>query len=318
MNNDPSTAGILFASTPAHVSRRWLLPSAIALSFILVGALCCLGESWQILALALLVGIVGVPHGSLDHLVGRGIAQPRLGALWPLVFFAAYLLVMSVVLAGWLFLPGPTMLLFFVLSAWHFGSDEEGEWPLRLLLGGMVIWLPCLARSGEVQSILVTLTSRPLSLDLAFFQPLGGCLVALFLLALVVLLHRRRGWTVVRLLGFAALFVAAPVLISFSVFFCFWHSSREILRLASLANPASPLEGLRRVTILAAPMTALTLGLAVVGGFWLQGSGGLEVATLQVVFIGLSMLAVPHMLLHAIAEKVGINALGQRGACHEH
>jgi Brp/Blh family beta-carotene 15,15'-monooxygenase len=316
ISDEPPPVGPL-SVTPTFDRRNWLPIVALALTLLVTAMLWFLGESWQLLALALLVGIVGIPHGGLDHHVGRGIAQPYLGALWPLAFFASYLLVMAVVLGGWLVLPGPTMILFFVLSAWHFGSDEEGVWPLRILLGGMVIWIPCLARSAEVQSILETLISRPLSLELSLLRPMGWCLGVLFSLGLVVFVVRRRVWTVVRLLGFATLFVTVPVLISFSVFFCLWHSLREIIRIAHLANPASPVDGLRCVAILAAPMTALTLLLALLGGLWLQRTGGLEVAVLQVVFIGLSMLAVPHMLLHAMAGLMDVNALGQRGASGE-
>lgn len=63
--------------------------------------------------------------------------------------------------------------------------------------------------------------------------------------------------------------------------------------------------GFKRVALAAAPLALLAAGLAA-GGAW-AFSAGREVGpvVVQAVFLGLSAVAVPHILLHAVAARSG-------------
>ena len=298
------------------------LRAATALAFTL--ALCAaasLGVSLpilgQVVVFAVLTAVVGIPHGGLDHRFGRAVCRPRVGGWWPLAFFSAYLGVASLVLAGWVLAPLTTIAIFFVLSAIHFG--DEGSWPLSVVEGGMVIWVPFLTRPRETTRLLVMVTPghlsesitsaayqvRPLLWSLALVSA-GG------VMRLVWVGVRDRDLRAVlkafRLTAFAVLFAVSPVLLGFMTFFCGWHSTRELADLAVRVNPSRPWDGLLRVIRMSAPLSALLIVAIGLAGWWrLAGGLPLESVVVQGVFLGLSAVAIPHILLHAIADRLGVD-----------
>jgi Brp/Blh family beta-carotene 15,15'-monooxygenase len=107
-----------------------------------------------------------------------------------------------------------------------------------------------------------------------------------------------------RLTAFAGLFATAPVLLSFVTYFCGWHSTRELRELALQANPTDPFHGMTRVIRESAPLTLVVVSATAFAAWWrLSGGHSAELVTVQAVFLGLSAVAVPHILLHAIARK---------------
>ena len=267
--------------------------------------------------LAVAVVVVGLPHGGLDHRVGRALLQSHFGLWWPLPFLAGYLLVGVCVLAGWSVAPFCTIALFLTLSAAHFGDTESGRRWRATLFGGLPIWVPLLARPTETATLLGWVT--PGGVDVA--GPLDALRPALFAVAgfaapvwLVGVLASIRGgdrdglWDALRLAATAGMLAVAPVLVGFAVAFCGWHSLRELGRLAAQADPLDPTLGFRRVAAAAAPLALVAAGLAAAGAWY--SSAGREVGpvVVQAVFLGLSAVAVPHILLHAVAARSGADA----------
>ena len=121
--------------------------------------------------LAVAVAVVGMPHGGLDHVVGRAVFEPLAGRWWSVVFLSSYLLIALAVVAGWWLMPLVTIALFFTASAFHFGNTEVGGRWVSPVLGGMVIWMPILARPDEVSSILGWIITRDSADDLAAVLP---------------------------------------------------------------------------------------------------------------------------------------------------
>jgi Brp/Blh family beta-carotene 15,15'-monooxygenase len=269
----------------------------------------------QAVMLAFVTGLIGIPHGGLDHRFGRAVFIPLVGPWWPLLFFGIYVLLSLIVLLGWMLYPLATIVLFFLLSAIHF-SGGAPSFP-NLVEGGMVIWVPFLLRPTESLQTLVDVTPQglvgPIEQLAADCRPLIFA-AALVLAARVVQLSVRwsrgaadAGFEVVRLIAFTIVFGAAPVLVSFGFFFCGWHSTRELAHLATLANENRPFQGLMRVIRHAAPLTAIFLILAALAALWqLAGRRLPEPTLVRTVFIGLSMVAMPHIVLHAIIGKLGV------------
>lgn len=270
----------------------------------------------QLVLLAALTAVVGTPHGGLDHLVGRAVCRPIAGRWWPVVFSTCYLGLASVVLAGWVVAPLATALAFFLASAVHFG--EGGRLPMAAVEGGMVIWIPFLARSGEASQLLSWVTpghpsaiildaavvARPLLWGLALAT---AGRIAWLLWFGVLDRSPSRVIEAIRLAAFAGLFATVPVLVSFLAYFCGWHSTRELARLARWANPSRPVLGLSRVAWLSAPLTVMTVAAtSLTAGFYSSGRA-VEGVVVQAVFLGLSAVAIPHIVLHAIAGKLGVH-----------
>ncbi len=210
--------------------------------------------------LALVGALVGIPHGAVDHLVPwwwgpaeptyRGCARRRPTSRLVL-FAAAYTACAGVALTALLLVPTPTLLVFFVLSAIHFGlgervtSAERSSRPVThgwgdqvvaaahgLVVVGMLLW----AQPATTDPFL-----RPLSPWLADgatrSRGIGLVLVAVTVaIGLVVLLRAGRRLEAGELALLAALFSIAPPLAAFGVYFGLWHSLRHSGRLLDLAR----------------------------------------------------------------------------------
>ena len=101
----------------------------------------------------------------------------------------------------------------------------------------------------------------------------------------------------------AVVFAFLPPLVSFALYFCIIHTGRHMRRIWHVLASSSSPKGLYR------PAVGFTLASWLVGGaafLWLE-TGDLDAALLQVVFIGLAALTVPHMIL-----VDGFFAKGQR------
>ena len=223
----------------------------------------------------------------------------------------SYLAVAATVLLGWVVAPLTTAALFFAVSAAHFAETERGPWWRRVLFGSLGIWLPLLARPAESAALLtwVAPTGGEFAEALRAWQPaligLAGAAAVTWIVDLVRATIRADADALVdgvRLVAFAAMFVAAPVVVGFAVAFAGWHSAAELGRLAVRANPARPAAGLRRVLLAAAPLSLAAALLTAVGALFLGDRLG-SPGVVQAVFLGLSAVAVPHILLHTVAGR---------------
>jgi beta-carotene 15,15'-dioxygenase len=98
------------------------------------------------------------------------------------------------------------------------------------------------------------------------------------------------------LLVVAAIALIAPPLIAFTVFFCVMHGARHLLR---------TLDGVDRDAlkplITAAAGAMLAVFVAATALFFAQPETSMDVRIVQIVFVGLAALTVPHM---ALVERV--------------
>jgi Brp/Blh family beta-carotene 15,15'-monooxygenase len=108
-----------------------------------------------------------------------------------------------------------------------------------------------------------------------------------------------------RATAFAVMFATTPVLISFASFFCGWHSTRELVELTKRMDSSRPSRGLWRVLRVSAPLSILLIVVIALAACWRFADGRpLESVVVQGVFLGLSAVAVPHILLHWIADRL--------------
>jgi Brp/Blh family beta-carotene 15,15'-monooxygenase len=268
---------------------------------------------------SLSVALLGVPHGGLDHWLGKRLLFRKLGSLWWLVFFPIYLFVGAIFAAGWYRYPVITVVTFFVLSAWHFGCEDERasasdrsnlssrgfskllNFVSAVSLGGIVIWIPSLARSNEFANLLTYIVPTQNWQDIGQIVLVTQILAAALLPIAVVSAsyHIRdsasslRSWIPIATMGTAIL---APILVTFTLFFCGWHSLQGLSRLRS-SESLTHLQFLRQV----APLSLAAIGGIGLFGWWHYGATiGNDTALLQMTFIGLSAIAIPHLILHEL------------------
>ena len=62
-------------------------------------------QEWHWGFLFLLISLLGLPHGALDHQVGRSWLEPMQGRIWPFSFGLFYLGLLGLVLVCWIQWP---------------------------------------------------------------------------------------------------------------------------------------------------------------------------------------------------------------------
>jgi Brp/Blh family beta-carotene 15,15'-monooxygenase len=287
--------------TPHLVAKHRILFAAIVP--FLLGLLLLLQPPliWQIIALGPLVALLGLPHGALDHRVAS--------ALWPLitrrhhaVFIAGYIGLAIAVVVLWIIAPSIALAAFLIYSALHFSDDwraEVGLWQ-SLPLGISVIALPALVFQSDVAVLFGFLTAEPTAtLFAALLYKIAITAIIASALCLVVNL-RPAPWVTVEYAVLVATALITPPLIYFVVYFCLLHSPRHFLLTADQLK-LTTLQALRAMwPILMSTLAMTALGALVLAVF----TPAFEPATLQIVFIGLAALTVPHMLLTAVFRSV--------------
>lgn len=294
--------------------------SMIVLCWAMIGAACFFsgaGTVAAVISLGVLVAVVGVPHGAADHRFARWRLEPVFGPAWLPVFVVGYPAVAMLVVLGWTWAPSVTIALFFLASAWHFGQEEPrlavGPRLLRPVFrfarGGLVIWTPLVFQGGEVARHLAVVAPRGLgpesqrTLDVALAWSgimLGIAAFAWAVQGLVAVTAgrwRRRVLLVdnAMVASLVILFAVASPVVGFLVYFCGWHSARGLKRLRrELAESWSQL------ALSVAPLTVVAIALAVLGVCCVFPAGGWHDAVIRATFLGLSAVAVPHLLLHGL------------------
>ncbi|WP_456561396.1 beta-carotene 15,15'-dioxygenase, Brp/Blh family [Blastococcus sp. SYSU DS0533] len=298
---------------PARAATGWSCATAgavLAVEVVVPGGWGTTGSAAVLVAGLLL----GLPHGAVDHLVPAwrfGWRPTRLAS-----FAAAYAGLAAGAYGVFTAAPGPALMLFVLVSAWHFGTGETAFADLRagrpvrprpaasLTLGGLVLLVPLLRGLGVPGSDTGALAEAVApgwggvppgvaSAAVAVLVGAGG--------ALALDLARRHRWLEAGEVGLlVAVVLVVPPLAAFGVYFGAWHSVRHIARVVAEdpANGPDLVAGrlaspLRRFSLAAgAPTAAVLLALAALWS-WADGWRGLVATDLPL----LAALTLPHVLV---------------------
>ena len=259
-----------------------------------------LNSQIELLVIASLILVLGVPHGALDTIFASQIYG--IDSLRGWIFFGSIYLFLSALVVGiWLLQPAIFLLAFLFISAFHFSGDpvEGTPWPTRALYGGAVVILPTALHAVETARLFSLLAGESAA---ALVMPWLGLLAWPWLGGLILagIQRSRTDWlTALELVAVAALSVLAPPLLSFTLFFCAMHSARHILRTINYSAQSS------RLFVLAAALLPMfgVLVVSLIAWYFLQ-STPLDARIVQIVFVGLAALTVPHM---ALVERVRLS-----------
>ena len=259
----------------------------------------------QILILAPAVALLGLPHGALD--------LPMAEAIWPLrgwrdraVFFASYLALAGIIGLLWWVAPAVALTAFLAYSALHFSGDWQEDGVLWRVAGGLsAIGAPAVFHRLGVADIFAVLgpvsSAGVIAQGTALAGILGAGMVAYALAASRLDIKRAP----LREVG--AIWIGAallPPLLYFVVYFCLLHSLRHLTgTLAVLPDRRRALRSAAAITVVS--LCGAALGLVLLTG---RAPGDVTGPVLQVIFIGLAALTVPHMLL---VERFSMTAQSQ-------
>ena len=251
--------------------------------------------SWDMAAIAAIL-LIGVPHGGFDGAIARHIGWPK-GLIPWLGFHLAYIALAGLVLLLWWFMPLFSLAIFLGLSALHFGASDIADigtdWLPWAAHGGLV----CLAIPNFQATLVTPLFALLIGTDNAvalingisvLFAPWLVIVIAYWVYAYF---HRQYRKSALSLLLLIVLAYLLPPLVSFSLYFCLWHSRGHLRRLWRGLQETERYSTAREATVYTVTAWA---SLAVVF-YFLQDSPAQSLT--QVTFIGLAALTLPHMLL---------------------
>lgn len=258
--------------------------------------------------------VTGMPHGAIDHLV----AAELYGLEWTwsdqAKFYGGYLVLMALYGAFWVVAPVASLLVFLVMTMYHFGQADLAYWDLpplgaRLVYlsrGLFLIGLPIAAFPGQVDPIFAAIAgTEPSSWPLIATRPTAVCaglvlqhglaLGGASLVANVDTWTRGREALNVAVLG--ALFGTVHPLVAFAVYFCLWHSLGHILELLRFfrrrGTAPETLTGFYRS---AALFTILPF-VGLFGLYWATQAFGAVDRMIALLFIIIAVMTLPHMII---------------------
>lgn len=203
----------------------------IALSYLVIDSISAL----SVLALILIIAFFGVPHGALDTLFAKkGFTLCSLKSWFR--FVSIYLSFSICAFIFWVLLPTVFFILFLFFSALHF-SDDLGNIKHKLLgnlYGFNIITLPSILHSSELARLYGYLIDYDHAIKIVNIMMPISIILAVFTLILMIffyleeyLINKRY---LLEITTVSLLMLLVKPLLAFTIYFCFMHSARHILR----------------------------------------------------------------------------------------
>ena len=267
----------------------------------------------------LLILIIGVSHGSLDHIKGRKLLKIfQINNI--ITFYTSYFLLAVTIIILWVLLPTVMLIAFLIIASFHFGKEDTQflidnnsylNQFLFFLKGSLVILAPLYFNFNETVSIFKLLLIE----NESFYQSLNVIENNNFLIFGIVLstlsniflffkeFELRKFTIFFDYFSLIIINMHFSPLIAFTIYFCFLHSIRHSISLITELDQESLRNGLLVFIKKATPLTILTAIFCLIGLYFLNNNYNLDSAILKLIFIGLASLTFPHILLEYLIEK---------------
>jgi len=267
----------------------------------------------------LLILIVGVSHGSLDHIKGKKLLR-LFNIKSTYIFYIIYILISATVIVTWMILPSMTLILFLIIASYHFGKEDtqflinDSSYFTQILYffkGFLIILAPLYFHFQETIAIfkLLLVDNEVFYSSLNFIESNNVIQIGIICSTLSSIFFFLMNFEIKKFVVFLDYFSILILnyylspLIAFTVYFCFLHSIRHSISLAIDLDPNSLVNGFRLFVKKALPLTILTAIFSFIALYLLENSYNLDSAILKIIFIGLASLTFPHILLEYFLEK---------------
>jgi Brp/Blh family beta-carotene 15,15'-monooxygenase len=266
-----------------------------------------------------LILVIGVSHGSLDHIKGKRLLK-IFDIKNVLFFYVSYILLAIFIILFWVLLPAISLLLFLVVASYHFGKEDTQflttnnnliNQLLFFFKGSLIILAPMFFHFDETVAIYKFLLVE----DEAFYTILDYIetnkilLIGIVLSTLSSVLLFIKEFEIKKFVIFLDYFSIIILnyylspLVAFTLYFCFLHSLRHTITLIFEIDNFDFNSGLIKFLKKALPLTILTAIFCLISLFFLNNIYDLNSSILKVIFIGLASLTFPHILLEYLLEK---------------
>ena len=267
----------------------------------------------------LLILIVGVSHGSLDHIKGKKMLR-LFNIKSTYIFYIIYIFISAAVVMTWVFLPSITLVIFLIIASYHFGKEDtqflinDRSYFTELIYffkGFLIILAPLYFHFQETIAIfkLLLIDNEVFYSSLNFIETNKVIQIGIISSTLSSIFLFLKNFEIKKFVIFLDYFSILILnyylspLLAFTVYFCFLHSIRHSISLAIELDPNSVISGFRLFVKKALPLTILTAVFSFIALYLLSNSYNLDSAILKIIFIGLASLTFPHILLEYFLEK---------------
>ena len=266
-----------------------------------------------------LILVIGVSHGSLDHIKGK-----RLLKIFDIknvfFFYLSYILLAIFIIIAWVLLPAISLLLFLVVASYHFGKEDTQflttnnnliNQLLFFFKGSLIILAPMFFHFDETVAIykFLLVENEAFYTILDYIETNKILLIGIVLSTLSSVLLFIKEFEIKKFVIFLDYFSIIILnyylspLVAFTLYFCFLHSLRHSISLIFEIDNFDFNNGLIKFLKKALPLTILTAVFCVISLFFLNNIYDLNSSILKVIFIGLASLTFPHILLEYLLEK---------------
>ena len=267
----------------------------------------------------LLILSIGVSHGALDHLKGKKLLT-ILNIKKLYVFYLIYIVMALSVIFIWTIVPAITLIIFLAVAAFHFGKEDtqflikKNSNLISILYffrGLLIIIIPLYFNFDETVTIfkMLLIDSEQFYSSLGFIEKYKIIEIAICLSALSSIILFLSEFNIKKFVIFLDFFSIIILnyylspLVAFTIYFCFLHSIRHTISLATEMDNSNLRNGLKLFVKKAFPLTLLTAIFSMLGLYLLNNVYELNSAILKIIFIGLASLTFPHILLEYFLEK---------------
>ncbi len=280
---------------------------AIVLAFVLPNLL----TSIEIALTVTLILLLGIPHGATDHQIFVHLNRTLFGEKRLEHFYLRYLSLMAIYSLIWWLVPGLALVVFLLLSAYHFGQSNWNyarfgsgiaERAVYLAWGAFILLLPILWHYDAASDIIAQLIFQEApALSVAVRQAI--CMTLFIVNGWLITYAWAKGWInrrhmqqeLINLLILTLLFVFTPLLLGFVIYFVCWHSVGSIADQIAFFKKRIRHYTWKHYVREALPLTLVSvLGLGLL--YLLQMYLGLQ-TNISMLFIFISVVTLPHMLL---------------------
>lgn len=273
-----------------------------------------LPQDVQIIFFISLILLTGIPHGALDHLIQEATDKKFNRTYNAKLFLLKYLMIMMFYAFAWYWFSGMSLLVFLLISAWHFGETDLEKAPqnaliwsfTRLIYGFYILAFILLTHLDEVRPIVDKMIENQKSLVALWnfvalnvkqiLYLLGLSFITTFIIAqseFLILFDKVRFF---RLLVILLTSAYLPLLPAFALYFGGWHALCAFDNIHDYLRKDHPTLTFKIVYLKTLPLTLLAI-VFLCAFLWYYRVYTLHFDPFPILFIFISLITLPHLII---------------------
>ena len=254
-----------------------------------------------------LIFFIGLPHGSFDGAVASLVGFRSKIQFLQFLFY--YLFLFFLVILFWLYFPIIALIIFITMTITHFGlcdwtnfKIDRYKYTVSFTYGMTIIFGIIFFNENQSFLIFEYLTNNNIYFfQKYFFIPYFLTLISIIYFIYLSYFEKKLRKGVIEILFLLLIFYFFDPLLSFAIYFCFFHTYKHLKHL--IKNIYSNLDNKKFIIYSTLIFTLISWvgGLSIV--YYLTQNLSIYESMLKVIFIGLAALTLPHMLLVDIVYR---------------